>query len=238
MFRKTVLFICTFMLCFGVLWLSWGNYETKAKASTGTVSESKVTYSFDKKTGILTISGKGDMPADMQFRDNQKIKKVIVPEIYSAEHYSSVNRLKEFWELVINRRQEIYHTNSNLILPSFIKDKMDFDVIEVMDSRANFITDKIATGEVCFLGEETKDVNIFNKIIVIEKADPGFDWIFSKGITGLITKYGGAASHMAIRCAEFKVAAAIGCGSTLFEYACNSHTLTIDCKHEKLIRKD
>ena len=80
MFRKTVLFICTFMLCFGVIWLSWGNYETKAKASTGTVSESKVTYSFDKKTGILTISGKGDMPADMQFRDNQKIKKVIVEE--------------------------------------------------------------------------------------------------------------------------------------------------------------
>ena len=80
MFRKTVLFICTFMLCFGVLWLSWGNYETKTKASTGTVSESKVTYSFDKKTGILTISGKGDMPADMQFRDNQKIKKVIVEE--------------------------------------------------------------------------------------------------------------------------------------------------------------
>lgn len=80
MFRKTVLFICTFMLCFGVIWLSWGNYEAKAKASTGTISESKVTYSFDKKTGILTISGKGDMPADMQFRDNQKIKKVIVEE--------------------------------------------------------------------------------------------------------------------------------------------------------------
>ena len=170
--------------------------------------------------------------------ETKKLAYLELPEIYSAEHYSSVNRLKEFWELVINRRQEIYHTNSNLILPSFIKDKMDFDVIEVMDSRANFITDKIATGEVCFLGEETKDVNIFNKIIVIEKADPGFDWIFSKGITGLITKYGGAASHMAIRCAEFKVAAAIGCGSTLFEYACNSHTLTIDCKHEKLIRKD
>lgn len=78
MFRKTVLFICTFMLCFGVLWLSWGNYETKAKASTGTVSESKVTYSFNKMTGVLTITGKGDMPADMQFRNNKKIKKVVI----------------------------------------------------------------------------------------------------------------------------------------------------------------
>ena len=78
MFRKTVLFICTFMLCFGVLWLSCGDYETKAKASTGTISESKVTYSFNKMTGVLTITGKGDMPADMQFRNSKKIKKVVI----------------------------------------------------------------------------------------------------------------------------------------------------------------
>ncbi len=74
--------------------------------------------------------------------------------------------------------------------------------------------------------------------MVIEKADPGYDWIFSQGLAGLVTKYGGAASHMAIRCAEFNIPAAIGSGSLLYEYAAGSKKLTIDCKHEKIIREE
>ena len=34
---------------------------------------------------------------------------------------------------------------------------------------------------------------------------------------GLITKFGGSNSHMAIRCAEFDIPAAIGCGDQIFE---------------------
>ena len=37
-------------------------------------------------------------------------------------------------------------------------------------------------------------------IVLIENADPGYDWIFSKNIKGLITKNGGINSHMSIRC--------------------------------------
>ena len=50
---------------------------------------------------------------------------------------------------------------------------------------------------------EQKDFS--NKIIFIENADPGYDWLFGLGISGLVTKYGGANSHMAIRCAEFSL---------------------------------
>ena len=44
---------------------------------------------------------------------------------------------------------------------------------------------------------------------MIENADPGFDWIFGSKILGLITKYGGVNSHMAIRCAELEIPAGI-----------------------------
>ena len=54
-------------------------------------------------------------------------------------------------------------------------------------------------------------------IILTERADPGHDWIFLNPIAGLITKYGGSNSHMAIRCAELGIPAAIGCGEQLFE---------------------
>ena len=159
-----------------------------------------------------------------------------LPEIYAAEYYADNNKLKEFWGLVIEKRKEIYKSNSSLILSSVIMDKKDFEFIGTLNSRPNFITEKVVTGEVCLLNDDNAIVNIDNKIVVIEKADPGFDWIFSKKIAGLITKYGGAASHMAIRCAEFGVAAAIGCGSSLFDYASKSRIVTVDCKHELIKR--
>lgn len=50
------------------------------------------------------------------------------------------------------------------------------------------------------------------RIVLIPRADPGFDWLFGHGIAGLVTLYGGANSHMAIRAAELGLSAAIGVG--------------------------
>lgn len=160
-----------------------------------------------------------------------------LPEIYAAEYYSDIDRLREFWNLIISKRRELYKTNSELILPSMIFSEKDFKYVENIDSRPNFITENIAVGEVIVLDEEICG-SIDGKIVVVEQADPGYDWIFSKDIAGLITKYGGAASHMAIRCAEFKIPAAIGSGANLYDYAVRSKKMTIDCKHEKLIRNE
>ena len=56
---------------------------------------------------------------------------------------------------------------------------------------------------------------MFDKIVLIENADPGFDFLFSYKIKGLITKYGGANSHMAIRCMELGLPAIIGSGDKI-----------------------
>jgi phosphoenolpyruvate-protein kinase (PTS system EI component) len=64
---------------------------------------------------------------------------------------------------------------------------------------------------------------------MLENADPGFDWIFTKEPLGLITKYGGVASHMAIRCAEFNIPAAIGCGESIYDELLESKVILIDC---------
>ena len=70
---------------------------------------------------------------------------------------------------------------------------------------------------------------------MIESADPGYDWIFLHGIKGLITMYGGAASHMTIRCSEFNLPAAIGCGESIYREIKKSKSVTIDCKLKKII---
>ncbi len=159
-----------------------------------------------------------------------------VPDIYSALNYSDVHEIKEMWNILIEKRKELFKVRSLLILPSVVCEEKDFDYIETLKSRPNYITNNKATGQIILLDEKTDPKNVADKIVVIESADPGYDWIFSKHIIGLITKYGGAASHMAIRCAEFKIPAAIGCGSAIFDYVCSSKELFIDCKKEKIIR--
>ena len=70
-----------------------------------------------------------------------------------------------------------------------------------------------------------------NNIVAIENADPGYDFIFSYNIKGLITKYGGSNSHMAIRCQENNIPAIIGSGEIDFENIIQKKTIQIDCKN-------
>ena len=74
----------------------------------------------------------------------------------------------------------------------------------------------------------------FEKIICIENADPGYDFLFSKNIKGLVTKYGGQNSHMAIRCAELNIPALIGVGDQMFQKIINSEYIKIDCILKKI----
>ena len=72
------------------------------------------------------------------------------------------------------------------------------------------------------------------KIVCIESADPGYDFIFSNNIKGLITKYGGANSHMAIRCHELNIPAAIGVGEELYNKIKDLEFVTIDSLSKKI----
>ena len=92
----------------------------------------------------------------------------------------------------------------------------------------NFIGSKTIRARRVLLGLDAPSLDLAGSIVVIEQADPGFDWIFSKGIAGLITLYGGANSHMAIRSAEFGITAAIGVGVNLYNRVKKSKNIELD----------
>lgn len=147
----------------------------------------------------------------------------------------SKSEVKNLWKNLIKSRKEESKQNKNIPLPSIIFSEKDFEIIQSFISKPNFITNQKISEELIYLDkyESTNLPNITNKIVLIEKADPGYDWIFTKNIKGLITKYGGVASHMAIRCAEFKIPAAIGCGE-MFNKLTNLKSITIDCENKKI----
>ena len=96
----------------------------------------------------------------------------------------------------------------------------------------NYITSKTIEAPIVMV-DGIADPDLFDgKVAVIEGADPGFDWLFSTNIVGLITKYGGVNSHMAIRCGEFQLPAAIGCGAQIFSDLQSSTMVRLNCSEK------
>lgn len=103
-------------------------------------------------------------------------------------------------------------------------------------TRPNFLGRGVHRGPVrCLSPDNIHQADINNKMICIEHADPGWDWIFTRPIAGLVTMWGGPNSHMAIRCAEMNLPAVLGCGERLFNSLANSANIQIDCD-SKLIQ--
>jgi hypothetical protein len=112
----------------------------------------------------------------------------------------------------------------------------DIYVATLNRSVPNYVGIGSASGPVVQLEANTPtSVNIKNMIVCIDNADPGFDWIFTKGPSALITRFGGANSHMAVRCAEFGLPAAIGCGDQIYQRVISTGSVELNCA-EKILR--
>lgn len=128
----------------------------------------------------------------------------------------------------VKLRKTVFSEKHLAKLPSFIRCEEDFFGYEQEKSEANFITRLNIISDLVFINSNQSSV-ISGKIIAIPNADPGFDWVFPHDIAGLITQYGGANSHMAIRCAELGIPAAIGIGDKLYEGLYEGR-LMLDCQ--------
>ena len=124
--------------------------------------------------------------------------------------------------------------NSYVKLPYLVTSANDFYVASILITKPNFITKKIVKGDIKIIKNPANEINIKDKIVLIENADPGYDWVLSQKIKGLITKYGGVNSHMSIRCEELNKAAAIGIGDKNFEEICKISNIILDCKENKI----
>lgn len=133
----------------------------------------------------------------------------------------------------IEASKERYRLNCVVRLPHLILSPVDVDVIRVPLGRPTFITQEVITAPSVQL-DKNEVAPIAGHIVMIESADPGFDWIFSHDIAGLVTKFGGANSHMAIRCAEFMIPAAIGCGERIYDRLRGADLVVLNCASHKV----
>jgi phosphohistidine swiveling domain-containing protein len=119
--------------------------------------------------------------------------------------------------------------SQSLWLPPLISERSDIRSFKLEATQPNFISQDKFSGEVSRVGRD-----LSGKAVIIESADPGFDWIFLHGIGALITCFGGANSHMAVRCKELGIPAVIGVGEELFKKLIRARSVYLDCANKIL----
>lgn len=187
-------------------------------------------YEYSKSVNIIIILV--EKIAKLIGIEKRKFKYIDLLELIelSSKNISSFEIIKR----QINFREKKYQFDQLISLPHHIAKTGDIYSFHNIENEPNFITNKKTNGEIIKITIDQKIKNIKDKIVLIESADPGYDWIFSYNIKGLITKFGGAASHMSIRASEYSLPAAIGVGEEKFKKLSQSKNVFLDCLNKKI----
>jgi len=181
---------------------------------------------------------------DLVFRELKKIArrtKININEIsyidikYILNLYYNLNNqnISDKIKQISNENKKLYKFNLKIMLPEILSSYQDIYSYSENINKVNFVGNKTVILNTVFYKKEIK-TKLKNKIVCIESADPGYDFIFNENIGGLITKFGGANSHMAIRCAELGLPAAIGVGSLLFKNITDAKIISLNPSSNKI----
>ena len=165
--------------------------------------------------------------------DKEELAYLDIQEILNL--YSTLDHrdVKDIFKNDIEKNKIFYQYTKAIKLPSVIVNTKDIYSFFLEENEANFVTLKTIKEDI-ILEKDITYSNLENKIVCIKAADPGYDYLFSKNIGGLITCYGGANSHMAIRCAELGIPAVIGCGENSFTKYEQARVIEIDASNKQV----
>jgi len=165
--------------------------------------------------------------------DIKKFQHLDIDVILKSFNNLEQERLRKTIARNIAINEDSYKFSQSIMSPDVITDSKNFYYFHSLNCKENYITKKTKVGEVILFNKLSNFKSVTDKIVLIENADPGFDFLFSHRIGGLITKYGGSNSHMAIRCMELGLPAIIGVGDKIYDQLSASKKIFIDCNNKK-----
>ena len=160
-----------------------------------------------------------------------------IDTILNSYNNLKVSKLKYEIKNEIKNNKIMSSISDTIKLPDVITDLKDIYYNYETSLKGNYITRSTVIGKVKKITKQAlnqKKLKLDNHIVFIENADPGFDFLFSHDIKGLVTKYGGANSHMAIRCMELNIPAIIGIGKVNFNFFSSSNLIEINCNNSTI----
>ena len=147
--------------------------------------------------------------------------------------YNESGSVREVLRESVARGRERHALTGNLVLPPIIASPEEVFAFHLPPNQPNFITQKNVTAAVASVGDPPE--SFAGRILFVPSADPGFDWIFTRGISGFVTQFGGANSHMAIRAGELGIPAVIGAGEVMYQRWRGAKKLCLDCTSQRVL---
>ena len=145
---------------------------------------------------------------------------------------SDVEALRE----TIDGRRRRRAALAPLRLPPLIRGPRDLFVLPHCPTEPTFVTDATVVASPVVIDPCTRSTTaVAGRVVCIESADPGFDWIFTCRVGGLVTRFGGGNSHMAVRCRELAVPAALGVGEVVYARVARATAVELRCA-ERVVR--
>ena len=183
---------------------------------------------------ILRLIGELGDRLELKKEDMAHLDIQVVMQLYADLYYDELIKVI-MPNIEMNKRQ--FECTKLIKLPSIILKPEDVYSYQLLEEEPNFITLKSIQAEVV-PEEELNEKDVEGKIVMIQAADPGYDYLFAKKIGGVITQFGGANSHMAIRCAELGIPAVIGAGEKNFREWKRTSTLHLDCMKKNVVYRE
>ena len=135
---------------------------------------------------------------------------------------------RDFLARRVREGRDAHQVSQAMCLPGQIATEADLACFESEPAEPNFVTQRTVEADVVAEGL-SPEARVSGRIVLIPNADPGHDWLLAREIAGLVTMYGGANSHMAVRAAELDLPAAIGVGELLYLNLQTATTIRLDC---------
>ena len=110
----------------------------------------------------------------------------VVRHLYSDLYTGDIRTI---FEQNIRNNKKQYQNAVQIKLPSILVKPENVYSFYLLNEEPNFITQDRVMSEVIVL-DEAKENSPEGKIVFIQAADPGYDFLFSKNIAGLITQFG------------------------------------------------
>jgi glutamine kinase len=178
-------------------------------------------------SAALTLIGRLGEEHGLSIEDCRYLDLADVRSLYHQSG-SVADRLRQS----VERGKRRYELTRSLVLPPLIASSDDVAAFHVPPTQPNFVTQRSVTAPDSAIDLPPEKLN--GTILFIPSADPGYDWIFTRGIAGFVTQFGGVNSHMAIRAGELDIPAVIGAGETFFQRWRAARVLHLDCVNRQV----
>jgi len=164
---------------------------------------------------------RGLTPDDCSYLDVR-----VLEDLYQGTMWTPV-RLRR----AVQDARAAHALSRRIVLPPLLIAPEDVFAFHQPPTAPSFITQLSVTAPIiCLQAGEA----IEGKILLLPSGDPGYDWIYSHDIAGVITAYGGVNSHMAIRAHQTGVPAVLGVGDTTYQKLLGARVVCIDGINQRI----